>query len=109
MCSSVRGLAQGSAQTKGASMATFNPGARKLPTQHISIRVPWHDSDWNGSVCARPLDNTSCLVLKNIGPKRNDALESACAGQHLQTLDPAKWPPCVNERVTFMTPFEVSR
>ena len=21
------------------------------PIRHISIRVPWHDNGWNGSVC----------------------------------------------------------
>ena len=24
------------------------------PLRHISIRVPWHDTGWNGSVCAAP-------------------------------------------------------
>jgi len=28
-------------------------GARKLPTHHISIRVPWHDAGWDGTVWKR--------------------------------------------------------
>ena len=38
-------------------------GARRLPTQHLSIRVPWHDSGWNGTVCAKPASNTACRSL----------------------------------------------
>ncbi len=34
-------------------------GARKLAAQHLSIRVPWHDAGWKGSVCARPDLNTA--------------------------------------------------
>ena len=43
-------------------------GARHLPPHHITIRVPWHDGGWTGSVCSRPLDNTSCLILPSRGP-----------------------------------------
>jgi hypothetical protein len=39
-----------------------NLGARQLPTHHITIRVPWHDSEWAGSVCFNPVGNTSCLT-----------------------------------------------
>ena len=34
--------------------------------QHISIRVPWHDNGWNGTVCKFPGENNACLRLKNI-------------------------------------------
>ena len=36
------------------------------PLRHISVRVPWHDNGWNGSVCKDPRFNTACLKLKNI-------------------------------------------
>jgi hypothetical protein len=26
--------------------------ARCLPTHHITVRVPWHDRSWGGTVCA---------------------------------------------------------
>ena len=55
-------------------------GARRLPIQHVTIRVPWHDGGWAGSVCTRPLDNTSCLVLPRIGEGRRDDVEARCAG-----------------------------
>jgi hypothetical protein len=25
-----------------------------LPLRHISIRVPWHDDGWRGTVCTKP-------------------------------------------------------
>lgn len=50
-------------------------GARRLPLHHVTIRVPWHDGDWTGNVCSRPLDNTSCLILPRIGQGRRDEIE----------------------------------
>lgn len=41
-------------------------GATKLPIHHISIRVPWHDANWDGTVCRRPSSNAACLILKAI-------------------------------------------
>ncbi len=38
-------------------------GARRLPPHYVTIRVPWHDGGWNGTVCALPLDNSSSLIL----------------------------------------------
>lgn len=32
--------------------------------QHISVRVPWHDNGWNGTVCQFPGENNACLRLK---------------------------------------------
>ncbi len=90
-------------------MAKLSSGARQLPVAHLSIRVPWHDSGWNGTVCRNPLANTSCLVLVNIGEGRNDAREPACAGKRLDQLPDKDHPPCVAERATFMAPFELTR
>ena len=36
------------------------------PLKHISIRVPWHDTAWDGRVCAAPRLNGACLKLKRI-------------------------------------------
>ena len=84
-------------------------GARRLPPHHVTIRVPWHDGGWTGNVCARPLDNTSCLILPRIGEGRRDDVEARCAGQRLDDLDRADLPPCVGERVSFMAPFALTR
>lgn len=35
-----------------------------FPLQHLSIRVPWHEAAWNGSVC--PGRNSYCIKLKRV-------------------------------------------
>ena len=90
-------------------MTSFAAGARRLPHHHITIRVPWHDGGWTGSVCARPLDNSSCLILPRIGKGRLDDVEARCASRRLDELDRADLPPCVGERVSFMAPFALTR
>ena len=55
-------------------------GARQLPLHHITIRVPWHDSGWNGSICKNPCNNTSCLNLTRISENRDDQREESLAG-----------------------------
>ena len=79
------------------------------PTRHVSIRVPWHDTGWDGRVCAAPHLNGACLKLKRIAQSRNDAAEQAVAGLALNNLPQEKWPCCVPERVAFMSPFEYTR
>jgi hypothetical protein len=81
----------------------------KYPLRHVSIRVPWHDTAWDGRVCANPRLNGSCLKLKRIGQNRNDDAEEAVRGQSLKDLPQEKWPCCVAERVGFMAPFEYTR
>jgi len=56
------------------------------PLRHISIRVPWHDTGWDGRVCAKPALNGSCLRLKGIGLERDDTAEQAVAGMALNVL-----------------------
>ena len=79
------------------------------PLRHISIRVPWHDTGWNGSVCAAPRLNGACLNLKRIAQSRNDDAEESVAGQSIQDLPQEKWPSCIPERSSFMAPFEYVR
>ena len=90
-------------------MKALSPGARRLPLHHITTRVPWHDNGWSGSVCTRPLDNTSCLILPRIGEGKRDDVEIRCAGQRLDELKSGELPPCVGERVSFMAPFDFMR
>ena len=90
-------------------MKALSPGARRLPLHHITIRVPWHDNGWGGSVCTRPLDNTSCLILPRIGEGKRDDVEMRCAGQRLDVLKSEELPPCVGERVSFMASFDLMR
>ena len=84
-------------------------GARRLPLHHVTIRVPWHDGGWTGTVCTRPPDNSSCLILPRIGAGRRDEVEARCAGRRLDQLESADLPPCVGERVSFMAPFPLTR
>src|SRR6266576_3023270 len=71
--------------------------------QHVSVRVPWHDTDWSGRVCADPLANSSCMALENIRSRRNGRAEAAVAGADWRTLDSGSLPPCVIERGGFMS------
>jgi hypothetical protein len=79
------------------------------PLRHVSIRVPWHDTGWDGRVCAAPRLNGACLKLKRIAGDRNDSAEEAVAGKSLKDLPFKDWPCCVSERVAFMAPFEYTR
>lgn len=73
-----------------------------LPFRHLSIRVPWHDAGWDGTVCQRPLSNNACLCLKGISESRDDPWEAAHAGEAMADL-PDKVPPCLRERAGFMS------
>lgn len=76
----------------------------KLPLKHLSVRVPWHDNGWNGTVCRNPRDNGSCLVLKNIQPKKDVEVEEGHAGRPFSELNESERPPCLRERAMFMCP-----
>ena len=79
------------------------------PLKHISIRIPWHDTGWDGSVCSVPRLNGACLKLKQIAEKRNDNAEESVAGKSIKDLPEVNWPPCIAERAGFMAPFEYVR
>ena len=53
------------------------------PLRHISIRVPWHDTGWDGHVCAAPRLNGACLNLRRIAESRKDDAEEKIAGKTL--------------------------
>lgn len=83
-------------------------GARVIPVQHLTIRVPWHDSGWRGSFCQNCTANSSCTVLPRIASGRNDIFEMSHAGETLEPLDRSQHPPCVDEHGTFMANFPLS-
>ena len=35
-------------------------------TKHISVRLLWHDSGWNGCICKNPSKNTYCYADKSV-------------------------------------------
>ena len=85
----------------------MHEGAQQLPIQHISIRVPWHDSDWNGTICKNPEKNLSCRALPRIASLKNDIHEMANKGRKFSDLPENKYPPCISEQGSFMAPFPI--
>ena len=81
---------------------------RQLPTMHVSIRVPWHDNKWNGTICSNPCNNTSCLILPRISQKRDDDLEEKFSGRSWDE-DGVSLPACASERGAFMADFGYER
>jgi ATP-dependent exoDNAse (exonuclease V) alpha subunit len=79
------------------------------PLRHISLRVPWHDTAWDGHVCANPHLNSSCLKLRRIAQSRNDAAEEKVKGRLLSDLTEDQLPCCVGERVSFLADFDLIR
>ncbi|GHB49109.1 ATP-dependent DNA helicase [Mongoliitalea lutea] len=77
--------------------------------KHLSVRVPWHDNGWNGSICNNPKANGACLILKNCALNRNDEQEQALAGKLLSDLSEEQYPVCIGERATFMAPFGINK
>jgi hypothetical protein len=75
---------------------------QSFPLRHVSIRVPWHDSKWDGSVCRDPKRNTACLKLVNIAARKNAGAESVVAAKSIADLNQMEFPACVTERGTFM-------
>lgn len=78
-----------------------------FPMRHISVRVPWHDQGWNGSICRNPKQNTACCKLLNIAASKNTEWESEHSGKSLRDLSQEQWPPCVKERGAFMADFPI--
>src|SRR5687767_14402044 len=84
-------------------------GARALPLSHLSVRVPWHDKAWSGTVCDDPVNNSECLALRRIREDKDEAAEAQVAGRAWNELKASELPACLNERASFMAPFEVVR
>ncbi|MEZ4883857.1 MAG: hypothetical protein R3E32_03885 [Chitinophagales bacterium] len=72
----------------------YNP---RYSLKHLSIRVPWHDHAWDGTICTNPKANGACLILKNCALNRNDELEQQLAGKSLRDDDVTEqqYPTCI--------------
>ena len=75
--------------------------------QHISVRVPWHDNGWDGTICQDPAGNSACLKLKNIAENRNDRVEIAIRGERME--DHMEKVCCIAEGGAFMSPEDLTR
>ena len=67
-------------------------------TTHISARLAWHDSGWNGRICKNPKANTYCVGQYSfpgdmISLRRNIEAEEEHAGSAIKDLDYI--PPCI--------------
>lgn len=80
-----------------------------IPTRHLSVRVPWHDAGWNGKVCNNPRENGSCMFLPRINESKDPDQEEELAGQWLHEIAPDRLPPCISEKVHFMSPHKIYR
>jgi hypothetical protein len=73
-------------------------------TVHLSVRLPWHDSGWNGCICKHPKRNTFCGGLYSVNAEtirqnKDDDWEEANAGKPISELD--HLPPCAQHVNTF--------
>lgn len=71
--------------------------------RHLSIRVPWHDTAWNGKTCENPDKNIYCNILKNIGEQRRNCLEC----KELDINDESTYPPCIKENVSILKSIDI--
>lgn len=76
---------------------------------HLTARVAWHDSRWNGTVCRQPSCNSFCVALDRIREGRDDEREDAIAGKRWSLLAPKELPACKAEAGAFMNEEEWSR
>lgn len=73
-------------------------------TQHLTLRVAWHDAKWAGIVCNAPSGNSFCAMLDRVREERDDAAEDAISGKDWSELTPEQLPPCKAESGVFMNP-----
>jgi len=83
-------------------MTDTNSSAPRIPMRHLSVRIPWHDAGWGGTVCREPRKNASCLALNRIGATKDDDQEEKYAGESLHEIPAKEAPPCFTERVHFL-------
>jgi len=68
-------------------------------TKHITVRLAWHDSGWNGCICRDPRANTYCVGQYSyqrdlIVRDRDLEWEQSQAGKPCSRLD--RVPPCIH-------------
>ena len=73
---------------------------------HLTLRVPWHDAEWDGTICQRPADNPFCLCLPRIREGKNVEAEEEMAGASFRELASDVLPPCIEESGGFMNEME---
>ena len=67
---------------------------------HLTARLAWHDSGWNGTICQQPQCNTYCVGSQSypgdvIARQRDVRRETDNAGRPVTSLQGPDLPPCV--------------
>ncbi len=75
---------------------------------HLTARVAWHDSRWDGRVCQAPSCNSYCTSLDRVRLEKRDD-EDSLAGQPWNELQAREMPPCKAESGAFMNTMEWTR
>jgi ATP-dependent exoDNAse (exonuclease V) alpha subunit len=81
--------------------------------KHLTVRLAWHDNEWNGRICDSPQRNVYCvgsysLLSDRLQRERKVDLEEKKAGQALDVLYPDYVPPCFWSSNAFsLTPSKV--
>src|SRR4051794_38342581 len=78
-------------------------------SQHLTMRVAWHDAKWNGTVCRQPSANPYCVALERVRAARLDEKEDRLRERHWSTLQQHELPPCIAESGGFMSPVSWTR
>jgi len=70
----------------------------QLVTSHLTVRMAWHDNNWNGRICSRPEENIYCvgthsLLSDRLARTRNLELERNHKEVRLDQLK-GYLPPC---------------
>lgn len=74
--------------------------------KHLSIRVAWHDNQWNGTICSNPNRNGYCTQLPRIYEEKKD---NEVADMPFWSMSPLDLPPCKAEGGAFMNSKEYKR
>lgn len=98
-----------SSQQENASEQIEEQQAERYPLRHLSVRVPWHDDGWSGTVCKAPHLNGACTKITRIGREKRDEVEVRIAGQSFEILPQGQRPYCIHENSAFMAPFLITR
>ena len=67
---------------------------------HLSVRVPWHDTLWNGTICQKPVENCHCVEYENILVNKDTNWELTVIGE--PWCDLKQLPPCAKESAGFL-------
>lgn len=76
---------------------------------HLTARVAWHDTRWNGAICRAPSRNSYCAALDRVREERKDDIEDSMAERSWNELMPNQLPACKAESGGFMSPVEWTR